>query len=89
MNRFIIICLIIVSTSSFANNPVILLSIDGFSHDYLAQYQPKNILALANKGVMANGLTPVFPSKTFPNHLLKFISITKNILFLPIIKLKD
>ena len=69
MNRFIIICLIIVSTSSFANNPVILLSIDGFSHDYLAQYQPKNILALANKGVMANGLTPVFPSKTFPNHL--------------------
>ncbi|MDO6446941.1 ectonucleotide pyrophosphatase/phosphodiesterase [Colwellia sp. 1_MG-2023] len=69
MNRFIIICLLTLSTNCFANNPLILLSIDGFSHDYLAQYKPKNILSLANKGVMAKGLTPVFPSKTFPNHL--------------------
>lgn len=50
-------------------NPVILLSIDGFSSSYLELYQPKNLLSLANQGLIAESLTPVFPSKTFPNHL--------------------
>lgn len=50
-------------------NPVILLSIDGFSSSYLTQYKPKNLLSLANDGLVAESLTSVFPSKTFPNHL--------------------
>lgn len=69
MNRFIICLLFFVSLNSYAKNPVILLSIDGFSHNYLAQYKPENLLSLGESGVMAKGLIPVFPSKTFPNHL--------------------
>ena len=69
MNRFIICLLIAFSLNSYAKNPVILLSIDGFSNEYLTHYKPKNLLLLAKKGVLANGMTPVFPSKTFPNHL--------------------
>ncbi|MDG1753315.1 MAG: ectonucleotide pyrophosphatase/phosphodiesterase [Thalassotalea sp.] len=69
MTRFIIFALLILSLNGYAQNPVILLSIDGFSHKYLAQYKPKNLLSLANQGIMADGMTPVFPSKTFPNHL--------------------
>jgi predicted AlkP superfamily pyrophosphatase or phosphodiesterase len=48
---------------------VILISIDGFAYDYLNKYQPKNLLSLANTGVTAKGMQPIFPSKTFPNHL--------------------
>ena len=47
---------------------VVLLSIDGFSYEYLNKYKPPNILALANSGILAK-LQPVYPSKTFPNHL--------------------
>ena len=50
-------------------NPLILLSIDGFSNTYLEKYQPPNLLSLAKNGVRAQALTPVYPSKTFPNHL--------------------
>jgi len=55
----------------FANqkHPLILLSIDGFANSYLEKYQPKNILALSTSGIRAEGLLPVYPSKTFPNHL--------------------
>ena len=69
MTRFIICLLGALSINSYAKNPVILLSIDGFAHKYLAQYQPKNLLSFARQGVMADGMNPVFPSKTFPNHL--------------------
>ncbi len=48
---------------------MILISIDGFANYYLEKYQPKNILALANSGVRAKALLPIYPSKTFPNHL--------------------
>lgn len=46
-----------------------MLSIDGFAAHYLQMYQPKNIQALAKKGVVSRGLEPSFPTKTFPNHL--------------------
>ncbi len=49
--------------------PTILISIDGFANHYLETYQPKNILKLAEGGVKAKSLIPVFPSKTFPNHI--------------------
>jgi len=47
---------------------VILISLDGFRHDYLDKYQPKTLNELARKGVRAKWLIPVFPTKTFPNH---------------------
>jgi predicted AlkP superfamily pyrophosphatase or phosphodiesterase len=47
---------------------VILISIDGWRWDYTERYQPAAIGRLAREGVRAEGLIPVFPSKTFPNH---------------------
>ena len=47
---------------------VILVSLDGFRWDYLEKYKPPTLLALAAQGILADGLIPQFPSKTFPNH---------------------
>lgn len=67
---FASLCLSICSFSSFAiNAPVVLISIDGFAADYLDQHQPKTLVNLSQSGLVAEGLIPVFPSKTFPNHL--------------------
>lgn len=47
---------------------VVLVSLDGFRFDYAKKYNAKNILDLAQNGVEAEALIPIFPSKTFPNH---------------------
>lgn len=47
---------------------VILVSIDGGRWDYLSRYAAPTLSALAARGVRAEGLIPIFPSKTFPNH---------------------
>lgn len=70
MKFFASLCLSICSFSSLAvNAPVVLISIDGFASDYLALHQPKTLVNLSKSGLVAEGLVPVFPSKTFPNHL--------------------
>jgi predicted AlkP superfamily pyrophosphatase or phosphodiesterase len=46
----------------------ILISIDGWRWDYLERLAPPTLTRLAQTGVQAEGLIPVFPSKTFPNH---------------------
>jgi predicted AlkP superfamily pyrophosphatase or phosphodiesterase len=47
---------------------VVLISIDGWRWDYLDRFEPPTLTRLARTGVRAEGLVPVFPSKTFPNH---------------------
>lgn len=47
---------------------VLLVSIDGFRADYLDRPEAATLRGLAAEGVRARWLTPVFPSKTFPNH---------------------
>ena len=47
---------------------VILVSIDGWRWDYIDRFAPPNITRLAQAGVRAEALIPIFPSKTFPNH---------------------
>lgn len=47
---------------------VILLSFDGFRADYLDRYPTPNFRRVIDQGVRAEGLIPIFPSKTFPNH---------------------
>lgn len=47
---------------------VILVSIDGFRSDYLDNTKCPNLRELASEGVRARWMTPVFPTKTFPNH---------------------
>ena len=61
---------------SLANNAnlddpttTILISIDGLSQIQFKEFKPKTLTRLANKGLVAEALLPVFPSKTFPNHL--------------------
>lgn len=47
---------------------LVLVSIDGWRWDYLAKFAPPALTTLARRGVLAEALVPVFPSKTFPNH---------------------
>lgn len=47
---------------------VILISLDGFRHDYVERFQPENLSRFISNGTAAKGLIPSFPSKTFPNH---------------------
>jgi predicted AlkP superfamily pyrophosphatase or phosphodiesterase len=47
---------------------VVLISFDGFRWDYISRAKVPNLQALASRGTRAEGLIPVFPSKTFPNH---------------------
>ena len=46
----------------------ILVSIDGFKPEYLNRGHSKTLSQLAEKGIIAKGLQPTFPSITFPNH---------------------
>lgn len=47
---------------------VVLVSFDGFRHDYVSRFKPPAFLELIRQGTAAEGLIPSFPSKTFPNH---------------------
>lgn len=63
------------STSAGVNHPkhleapiVLLISFDGFRADYLDRYELPNFQRFMREGVRAQGLIPVFPSVTSPNH---------------------
>jgi predicted AlkP superfamily pyrophosphatase or phosphodiesterase len=47
---------------------VILVSFDGWRWDYHMKTPTPNLRRLIDRGVAAEALIPVFPSKTFPNH---------------------
>ncbi|MEE9168300.1 MAG: ectonucleotide pyrophosphatase/phosphodiesterase, partial [bacterium] len=47
---------------------LILISLDGFRWDYMEKADTPNLDRLVANGVKAEGLIPVFPSTTFPNH---------------------
>ncbi len=48
--------------------PLLLVSIDGYRHDYIGRGLSPTLAMLANKGVQAASMQPSFPSLTFPNH---------------------
>lgn len=48
---------------------VILISFDGFRWDFPHRGLTPNLKMMAEQGVSALSLRPVFPTKTFPNHL--------------------
>lgn len=54
--------------ASRRSEAVILISLDGFRWDYQQLTATPHLDALAARGVQAEGLIPVFPSKTFPSH---------------------
>lgn len=47
---------------------VVLVSFDGFRHDYVERWQLPNFQKLITQGAQSGGLIPSYPSKTFPNH---------------------
>lgn len=47
---------------------LLIISIDGARYDYLDKFDLPNLQSVANEGLRADFLKPVFPSKTFPNH---------------------
>src|SRR5688572_1663864 len=47
---------------------LVLISIDGFRADYIHREEAANLRAVATRGVRAEWMTPVFPSKTYPAH---------------------
>ena len=67
--KFFLIIFTFTSTACLAKVPLVLLSIDGFAQRYLDQYQPTTLNKLKQQGTSAKALLPIFPSKTFPNHL--------------------
>ncbi|MGM0526605.1 MAG: ectonucleotide pyrophosphatase/phosphodiesterase [Pseudomonadota bacterium] len=72
MRLLIAVMLLLVTLTSQANSEeqtVVLISIDGFRHDYIEKHDAQNIAEIASNGVRSDGLIPVYPSKTFPNHL--------------------
>ncbi|MEO1021588.1 MAG: ectonucleotide pyrophosphatase/phosphodiesterase [Bacteroidota bacterium] len=56
------------SSNKSAPNKLLLISFDGFRYDYLSKTHTPNFDLLIRNGVQSEGLIPVFPSKTFPNH---------------------
>ncbi len=53
-----------------ADSPLILVSLDGFRHDYCDLYPAESptLRDMRAAGSSARGLIPVFPSNTFPGH---------------------
>lgn len=47
---------------------VILISADGFRHDYAEKYNAEHLQEFGRQGVRAASMIPSFPSVTFPNH---------------------
>ncbi len=47
---------------------VILISFDGFRHDYVQKYETPNFDQFIKNGVASMAMIPSYPSKTFPNH---------------------
>lgn len=47
---------------------VVLVSFDGFRHDYAERFDLPNFKKFIARGSASRGLIPSFPSKTFPNH---------------------
>jgi alkaline phosphatase D len=47
---------------------VLLVSFDGFRHDYVERFNLPNFKSFIREGSQAKAMIPSFPSKTFPNH---------------------
>jgi len=70
---FIVLLAITAAAGSRAEGgaaPLLLISLDGFRHDYIERFAAEcpTLRTLKREGVSAQGLIPVFPSNTFPNH---------------------
>ena len=63
----LVICVFPGRAQEHAGPIVILIAFDGWRWDYMARTHVPNLQGLAARGVRAEALIPVFPTKTFPN----------------------
>ena len=63
-----LVCLAMQASGQPADPAVVLVSLDGFRHDYAQLYDAPRLRALGEAGAVAKGLVPVFPSMTFSSH---------------------
>lgn len=70
-NKLLVLLLIFTFSLAAADSKpyVLLISFDGFRWDFTEKGLTPNLNEMAGRGVKALSLRPVFPSKTFPNHL--------------------
>ncbi|MFY8325164.1 ectonucleotide pyrophosphatase/phosphodiesterase [Pseudoalteromonas sp. ZZD1] len=66
---FVFIAIASLDVKASDEQTVVLISLDGFRWDYIEKHNAKNIAHIANQGVRGNKMRPVYPTKTFPNHL--------------------
>ena len=68
---FVITCFSIMTSSVYATSDqhVVLISIDGFRHDYIEKHKAAHIAAIARQGTRVMSMQPVYPANTFPNHI--------------------
>lgn len=68
VHRFFILIAALSFLYGKSDQYVLLISFDGFRADYLDWYDTPNFDRMAEQGVKAKGIKPVYVSKTFPNH---------------------
>ncbi|UJR26834.1 hypothetical protein I4U23_008147 [Adineta vaga] len=57
-------------TLSTAKPRLLIISLDGFRHDYLTQYSFSTLNRIQNQGIRTtHGMQPTFVTMTFPNHI--------------------
>jgi predicted AlkP superfamily pyrophosphatase or phosphodiesterase len=60
---------VIVNVRGHSSHPLLLLiSFDGFRHDYIDLYNLTTFASMRARGASAHHLDNVFPTLTFPNH---------------------
>lgn len=71
MKKYLLATYLLFISLTFAQSTpyVLLVSFDGFRWDYLNRNITPNLDEVISSGVRASSLRPIFPSKTFPNHL--------------------
>ena len=57
------------SLSNLFASSILLVSIDGYRHDYNEIYSPPFLSSFAKDSARLESLIPSFPTKTYPNHL--------------------
>ena len=66
----VFLALSVPARAAVTDSPLILISFDGFRHDYCEKYpeESRTLREMRAGGASARGLVPVFPSNTFPGH---------------------
>jgi len=76
MRRWLLAVLLFIACPGCSRTPppetarpyVLLVSLDGFRHDYADLYGAPNLKRFGDQGVHAKAMIPVYPSATFPSH---------------------